>query len=124
MISELNQPARIASLECGLVKIPCPPEVSLSNLGASCMNFIAYLAGGRLGTFCFSFLPQCSRGHACSKDSAVLIWDIDLTLAKALPRLFRTTDDQLRASDGKTPSANGLIDLHASGSENLPLSGV
>jgi hypothetical protein len=28
MISELNQPARIASLECGLVKIPCLPEVA------------------------------------------------------------------------------------------------
>jgi hypothetical protein len=49
MISELNQPARIASLECGLVKIPCP----------------------------------------------------------------------LKASDDKTPSTSGLLDLHASGREEL-----
>ena len=70
MISELNQPARIASLECGLVKIPCLPEVSVSNLGASCMNFIAYLAGGRLGTFCSLFSSVVSRGHARSKESA------------------------------------------------------
>jgi hypothetical protein len=46
----------------------------------------------------------------------VLIWDIDLTLTSALPRNFRTTDDPLKASDGKTPSTSGLIDLHASGS--------
>jgi hypothetical protein len=59
-----------------------------------------------------------------SADAPVLIWDIDLTLARALPRNFRTTDDQLKASDGKTPSINGLIDLHASGSENLALSGL
>jgi hypothetical protein len=72
-----------------------------------------------------------SRGHVCSKDppvrsadAPVPIGDIDPTLAKALPRNFRTTDDQLKASDGKTPSINGLIDLHASGSENLALSGL
>jgi hypothetical protein len=48
--------------------------------------------------------------------SPLLIWDIDLTLAKALPRNFRTTDDPLRVSDGKAPSTTGLIDLRASGS--------
>ena len=123
MISELNQPARIASLECGLVKIPCLPEVSVSNLGGSCMNFIAYLAGGRIGTFCSLFssvflavtLVQ-NKPPKRSADAPVLIWDNDLALAKALPRNFRTTDDQLKANDGETPSTSGLIDLHASGS--------
>jgi len=48
--------------------------------------------------------------------SPALIWDIDLRLAKALPRNFRTTDDPLKASDSKIPSTTGLINLHASGS--------
>jgi hypothetical protein len=61
MISELNQPARIASLECGLLKIPCLPEVSLSIRCAACMNFIA-LFGWRpdqhiLFSFFFRFSP-------------------------------------------------------------------
>jgi hypothetical protein len=123
MISELNQPARIASLECGLVKIPCLPDVFVSNVGAARMNFIAHLPGGRLGASCFLFssvflavtLVQ-KNPPVRSADSPVLIWDIDLTLARALPRNFRTTDDPLKASDGKTPSTTGLIDLHASGS--------
>jgi hypothetical protein len=46
----------------------------------------------------------------------VLIWDIDLRLTKALPRNFRTTDESLKTSDGKTQSTVGLADLHASGS--------
>jgi hypothetical protein len=124
MISELNQPARIASLECGLVKIPCLPEVFVSNLGAARMNFIAHLSGGRLGTLCFLFSPAIFLAVTLvqrnppvrSADAPVLIWDIDLTLARALPRNFRTTDNPLKASDGKTPSTTGLIDLHASGS--------
>jgi hypothetical protein len=71
MISELNQPARIASLECGFAKIPCLLEVSVSNLGAARMNFVAHLSGGRLGTSCFLLYPRVSRGHACSKDPPV-----------------------------------------------------
>lgn len=123
MIPELDQCLRIASLECVSVKIPCLREMFLSNLGASRMNFIAHLAGGRLGTFCFLFssvflavtLVQ-KNPPVRSADAPVLIWDIDLTLARALPRNVRTTDDPLKASDGKTPSTIGLIDLHASGS--------
>lgn len=98
MISELNQPARIASLEFGLVKIHCLAEVSLSIRRAACMNFIAYLAGGRIGTFCslFSsvFLPVTfieKNPPARSADAPVLIWDIDLTLAG----LCRVTSAQL-----------------------------
>ncbi|SRR6266536_705018 len=49
-------------------------------------------------------------------DSPVLIWDIDLKLAKSLPRNFRTTDDRLKANKGQIPSDTGLADLHASGS--------
>jgi hypothetical protein len=124
MIPELNQPARIASLECGSAKIPCPPEVFASNLGAACMNFIARLPGGRLGAFCFLFSPSVFLAVTLIQkyppvrpaDSPVLIWDIDLKLDKALPRNFRTTDDPLKASDGKTPSTIGLSDLRASGS--------
>jgi hypothetical protein len=88
------------------------------------MNFIAHLPGGRLGTFCFVFSPAVFLAVTLVQknppvrpaDSPVLIWDIDLTLASALPRNFRTTDDPLKATDGKTPSTTGLIDLHASGS--------
>jgi hypothetical protein len=92
MISELNQPARIASLECGLAKIPCLLEVSVSNLGAARMNFVAHLAGVRLGTFCLLFSPVFlavtlvqKNPPVRSADAPVLIWDIDLTLARALP---------------------------------------
>ena len=88
------------------------------------MNFIAHLPGSRLGTFCFVFSPVFSspsrsfkRIRRCVlRDAPVLIWDIDLTLAGAWPRNVRTTDDPLKANDGKTPSTTGLIDLHASGS--------
>jgi hypothetical protein len=88
------------------------------------MNLTARLPGGRLGTFCFLFFPAVllavtlvqKNPPVRSADPPVLIWDIDLTLARSLPRNFRTTDDPLKASDGKTPSTTGLIDLHASGS--------
>jgi hypothetical protein len=49
-------------------------------------------------------------------DSPVLIWDIDLKLAKSLPRNFRTTDDPLKTDKGQRPANAGLTDLHASGS--------
>jgi hypothetical protein len=49
-------------------------------------------------------------------DLPVLIWDIDLKLANALPRNFRTTDEPIKASNGNPPASTGLSDLHASGS--------
>src|SRR5436190_3180251 len=49
-------------------------------------------------------------------DSPVLIWDIDLTLANAIPRNFRTTDEPLKSGNGTPPATTGLSDLHASGS--------
>ena len=93
MISELNQPARIASLECGLVKIPClPGGVSLQS-GRVLHEFYRSLSGSRLGTFCFLLSPAVFLAVTLvqrnppvrSPDAPVLIWDIDLTLARALP---------------------------------------
>jgi hypothetical protein len=88
------------------------------------MNFIARLLDVRFGTFCFVFSPAVflaitlvqKNPPVRSADPPVLIWDIDLGLAEALPRNFRSTDDPLKASDGETTSTAGLIDLHASGS--------
>jgi Inositol hexakisphosphate len=57
-------------------------------------------------------------------DSAVLIWDIDLNLAKNLPRNFRTTDDPLKTDKGQMPSDTGLADLHASGSGEFTADGL
>jgi protein-tyrosine phosphatase len=57
-------------------------------------------------------------------DSAVLIWDIDLKLAKNLPRNFRTTDDPIKANKGQVPSNVGLADLHASGSGEFTADGL
>jgi hypothetical protein len=126
MTPELNQPARIASVECGLAKIPCQPEAFASNLGAACMNFTARLPDGRLRAFCFLFSPAVFLAvtlvqknppvRPADADSPVLIWDINPSLDKTLPRSFRTTNDRLNPSNGETPSTTGLIDLRASGS--------
>src|SRR5438874_1834253 len=56
--------------------------------------------------------------------SAVAIWDVDLKLANALPRNFRTTDDPLKASKGETPATTGLSDLRASGSGEFTPEGL
>lgn len=52
------------------------------------------------------------------------IWDIDLTLANALPRNFRTTNDPLKTNKGETPSTIGLNDLRASGSGEFTPEGL
>jgi hypothetical protein len=124
MISELNQPARIASLECGLVKIPYLPGAV--RLQSERVRHEFHRLYGRRPARQILFSPfsrSVSRGRARSKESADAFrrradtdWDIDLTLAKALPRNVRTTDDPLEAGDGKTPSTSGLIDLDAFGS--------
>jgi hypothetical protein len=124
IISEINQAARIASLECGVAKIPCLPEAVASNLAPARMNFIARLSVGPLGAFCFLFSPAVFFAATLvqknppkrSADPPVLIWDVNPKLADSLPRNFRATDDLLKANDGKTLSTIGLIDLQASGS--------
>src|SRR6266576_795667 len=57
-------------------------------------------------------------------DSPTLIWDIDLKLANALPRNFRTTDDPLNESKGETLATTGLSDLRASGSGEFTPEGL
>jgi len=54
----------------------------------------------------------------------VAIWDIDLKLANALPRNFRTTDNPLKAAKGETPATTGLNDLRASGSGEFTPEGL
>ena len=57
-------------------------------------------------------------------DSAVAIWDVDLKLAKDLPRNFRTTDDTLQPNKGEMPWTEGLSDLRASGSGEFTPEGL
>jgi hypothetical protein len=57
-------------------------------------------------------------------DSPVLIWDIDLKLAEGLPRNFRTTDDPLKANNGKNRGTIGLADLRASGTGEFTAEGL
>jgi len=59
-----------------------------------------------------------------SPDPPVLIWDIDLKLANALPRNFRTTNDPLNESKGETLATTGLSDLRASGSGEFTPEGL
>ena len=57
-------------------------------------------------------------------DSAVAIWDIDLKLANALPRNFRTTNEPLEANKGEAPVTTGLRNLRASGSGEFTPEGL
>jgi len=108
MIPELNQPVRIASLECGSGKFPCLKERFPSKLIMACMTLIARSAGGRLRTLCFLFSRAIVlaitlvRKHPLVRclDAPVLSWNIDLTQAKDLPRNFRTTNDPLKVNEG------------------------
>ena len=59
-----------------------------------------------------------------SSDPPVLIWDIDLKLANALPRNVRTSNDPLGESKGQTPASTGLGDLRASGSGEFTPEGL
>jgi protein-tyrosine phosphatase len=57
-------------------------------------------------------------------DSAVAIWDIDLKLAKDLPRNFRATDDPLKGIKSEMFATVGLSDLRASGSGEFAPEGL
>jgi inositol hexakisphosphate len=62
-------------------------------------------------------LPKNPPVRPADADSPLLIWDIDLNLAKNLPRNFRATDDPLKSNKSEQlPATNGLANLHASGS--------
>jgi hypothetical protein len=88
------------------------------------MNRFAHSSRKRTLTFGFvlvaaalwaATLPQNNQPQR-SPDPPILIWDIDLKLANALPRNFRSTNDPLEENKGETPSTTGLSDLRASGS--------
>jgi hypothetical protein len=57
-------------------------------------------------------------------DSPVLIWDVDLKLANALPRNFRTTDEPLKPGKSEISVRTGLTDLRASGSGEFTVEGL
>ena len=57
-------------------------------------------------------------------NSPTLIWDIDLKLANALPRNFRTTDGPVNAKTDEICVISGLGDLHASGSGEFTPEGL
>src|SRR5437763_6432548 len=96
------------------------------------MNRFAHPTSRRPLIFGFVLVPAALSAAALaqnnqpprSPDPPVLIWDIDLKLANALPRNFRTTDDPLKASKGETPTTTGLSDLRASGSGEFTPEGL
>jgi hypothetical protein len=134
IVSELNHAARIASLECELAKIPCLAESVCLQSDANFMNFSARQCDRRSLAFGFVFIPAALVAatlvqmnppvRPADAESPVAIWDIDLKLANALPRNFRTTDDSLKESKGKTPATTGLNDLRASGSGEFTPEGL
>jgi hypothetical protein len=98
------------------------------------MNFFVRLCDRRSLAFGFVFIPAVLLAvtlvqknppvRPADADSPVAIWDIDLKLANALPRNFRTTDDPLRPSKGETPATTGLSDLRVSGSGEFTPEGL
>ncbi len=99
-------------------------ERSPKNQARLLMNRFAHLSRKRTLIFGFVLVPTAlltatlaqNNQPPRSPDPPVLIWDIDLKLANALPRNFRTTNDPLEQNKGETPSTTGLSDLRASGS--------
>ena len=97
-----------------------------SNHGVTFTDFMIRSFGPRLFIFAVFVFPSALPAitlvekhppvRPADADSAVAIWDIDLKLAKELPRNLRTTDDPLEVNKGGTPSTTGLRDLRASGS--------
>ena len=96
------------------------------------MNRFAHSSRKRLLIFGFVLVPAAlwaatlaqNNQPPRSPDPPVLIWDVDLKLANALPRNFRTTNDPLKENKGKTPSTIGLSDLRASGSGEFTPEGL
>jgi hypothetical protein len=90
--------------------------------GSRCVYLVLLLAPVAL--FSATLVQKNPPVRPADADSAVLIWDIDLKLAKNLPRNFRTTDDPIKADKGQIPSNVGLADLHASGSGEFTADGL
>src|SRR6266581_5551469 len=98
------------------------------------MHFFARSSSRRSFIFAFLLFPAVLLAvtlvqknppvRPADADAPVAIWDIDLKLANALPRNFRTTDDLLKASKGETPATTGLNDLRASGSGEFSPEGL
>ena len=98
------------------------------------MRFVIRFFGSRLFVFGFLVFPAALPAitlvekhppvRPADADSAVAIWDIDLRLANALPRNFRTTNDPLNTNKGETPSTIGLNDLRALGSGEFTPEGL
>jgi protein-tyrosine phosphatase len=98
------------------------------------MNFFVRSSSRRSFVFGFLLVPAALLAanlvqknppvRPADADSSVAIWDIDLKLANALPRNFRTTDDPLKPVKGETPTTTGLSDLRASGSGEFTPEGL
>src|SRR5438093_12621117 len=96
------------------------------------MNRFAHPTSRRPLIFGFVLVPAAlsaaTRGQndqpPRSPDAPVLNWDIDLKLANALPRNFRTTNDPLNESKGETLATTGLRNLRASGSGEFTPKGL
>jgi hypothetical protein len=99
------------------------------------MNFVGSSSPTRLlafallfppaGLLAFTFVAKNPPVRPPDADSPVLIWDIDLKQANALPRNVRTTDDPLKPGKGEAPPVtNGLSDLRASGSGEFTPEGL
>ena len=98
------------------------------------MCFMIRFFGSRLFVFgplvfsaalpAMTFVEKHPPVRPADADSAAAIWDIDLKLANALPRNFRTTDDPLKANKGEMPATTGLSDLRASGSGEFTPEGL
>src|SRR5438093_5713953 len=105
-----------------------------SNHGVTFTDFMIRSFGPRLFIFAVFVFPSALPAitlvekhppvRPADADSAVAIWDIDLKLAKELPRNFRTTDDPLDESKGETLATTGLSDLRASGSGEFTPKGL
>jgi Inositol hexakisphosphate len=96
------------------------------------MNLFAYSSSRWPLIFGFVLVPAALSAGTLgqnnqpprSPDPPVLIWDIDLKLANALPRNFRTTNDPLNEGKGETLATTGLSDLRASGSGEFTPQGL
>ena len=107
-------------------------ETPLMISGVTSINRFPHPSSRLRHTFVFVLLPAALLTAALgqnnqpprSADPPVLNWDIDLKLAKDVPRNFRTTNDRLDESKGETTAITGLSQLRASGSGEFTPEGL